>query len=60
MSGTDLHLVTKENTFERHAMPNEKIIAMLKKNRNVEYIIIIILIVYILRVSTQILEVKVH
>lgn len=41
MNGIDLHLVTKENTFENHAMPNEKIIATLMKNSNVEYTILI-------------------
>lgn len=36
MDGVDLHLVTKKGTSEKHAMPDEKIIELLKNHENVE------------------------
>jgi len=36
MDGVDLHLVTKKDTPEKHAMPNERIIELLKKHEKVE------------------------
>lgn len=36
MDGTDLHLVTKKGTHEKHALPNEKIIELLKNHEKVE------------------------
>ncbi|XP_025192405.1 uncharacterized protein LOC112592535 [Melanaphis sacchari] len=35
MDGVDLHLVTKHGTPEKHALPNEKIIELLKKHEKV-------------------------
>lgn len=36
MDGVDLHLVTKTDTPEKHAMPNKKVIELLKRNEQVE------------------------
>lgn len=36
MDGVDLYLVTKKGTPEKHAMPNEKVIELLKKHKKVE------------------------
>ncbi|CAI6366062.1 unnamed protein product [Macrosiphum euphorbiae] len=35
MDGVDLHLVTKKGTQEKHALPNERIIELLKKHEKV-------------------------
>lgn len=35
MDGIDLHLVTKKGTQEKHALPNERIIELLKKHEKV-------------------------
>lgn len=36
MDSVDLHLVTKKGTLDKHAMPNEKILELLKKHEKVE------------------------
>lgn len=36
MDGVDLHLVTKMDIPEKHAMPNKKVIDFLKKHEKVE------------------------
>lgn len=36
MDGTDLHLVTKKGTPEKHILPNTNIMELLKKHEKVE------------------------
>lgn len=36
MDAADVHLVTKKGTHEKHALPNERIMELLKKHEKVE------------------------